>query len=433
MWGGNGLGKSYILAEYCRRYLAREHSWQAGDSHPPQLILAGNTWGQLSQLLEYLWAVVDRRWFREVLRLEGGSIKGQRLPIFDVVAGPGRGGQLRLGTFDAKTLAGPRAGLVVTDEPMPESVFTELVTRTIGRADRTRMLIGYTPTLGNCYGLEYLWKLVDDPATPWVGEVQMELTAENCTPRGGLVERPWMAQGRIDEIAATLPAKERDMRLGRARQPIQAAAYFDRWDPQSMVRTRQLTEMAGWRLAVGVDHGSRPGAQCAYLVAVLPMGEGQCRVHVIAEYVATTQTSAEDGAGIASMLARAGVAVGQVDLWVGDRAHESRSKAVWKTNQFLRAGIARALGVDVTRRDWTKSIPRPLAQMRTPKKFVGSHWARALVLHRLMTQGALTVDPGCPHLIQALGTWQGGSKEPEKDKLDAFGYPVLEGSWMGTA
>ncbi|NBV62465.1 MAG: hypothetical protein EBR73_15650, partial [Rhodobacteraceae bacterium] len=347
--------------------------------------------------------------------------------------GPGRGGQLRLGTFDARLLAGPRAGLIVTDEPMPESVFTELLGRGVGRSDRIRMLIGFTPTSGNCHGVEYLWHLVDDPEKPWVGQVQMELSAENTTPRGGLVQRPWMSQERVDEFAATLPARERDMRLGRARAPLQASAYFDRWDAASMVKARSLGELSGWRLAVGVDHGSRPGAQCAYLVAVLPIGEGQCRVHVLGEYVATTQTSAEDGAGIVEMLARVGVDVRAVDLWVGDRAHESRSKAVWKTNQFLRAGIARALGIDVTRRDWVKHIPRPLAQMRTPKKYVGSHWARALVLHRLMTQGALTVEPSCPHLIHALGAWQGGSKEPEKDKLDAFGYPVLEGSWMAAA
>jgi hypothetical protein len=234
----------------------------------------------------------------------------------------------------------------------------------------------------------------------------------------------------IEELRMTLQALERDMRLGLARSPVRGAAYFDRWDPTTMVRARPLHELRLWRLAVGVDHGSRPGAQCAYLVAVLAQGEGRCQVHVLGEYVATTQTSAEDGAGIVAMLARAGVQVAEVDLWVGDRAHEAKSRAVYKTNQFLRAGIARAIGVDVTRRDWTQRVPKPLAMLRTPRKFVGSHWVRAMAIHRLMTSDALTVDPGCPHLIQALGEWQGGSKEAAKDKLDAFGYPVLEGSWM---
>lgn len=433
LWGSNAAGKTLALAEICRRYLGREYPWQAAELTPPQLLIASRTWAQVSQLAEYLWAAVDRRWFAERVHFSGGQLAGQRLPVFDLVAGPGVGGKLRLGIFDSANLAGPRAGLVVADEPVPEPVFTELVTRTWGRADRTRMVIGYTPTRGTHHTLTYLWERVDDPSIPDVWEVQAPLSVETCTAPGALLPVPWMSGKRIRREEALVSAVERDMRMGRSRSPPEGAPYYERWAPATMVAARDvhLLRAAGWRLCVGVDHGSKPGAQCAYLVAVLPLEPGRCRVHVVAEYVATTTTSEEDGAGIVRMLSAVGLRVADVDYWVGDRAHESREKAVYKANERLKLGIARAIGIDTRARNWSGALPKPLRYMRTPKKYARSHHERAAVLHGLMVEALLTVDPRCPGLIEAIGTWTGGSREPQKDKLDAMGYPVTEGPWMG--
>jgi hypothetical protein len=431
-WGSNAAGKTMAMAEYARRYLGRQLPWQVVERTPPELLVVSRTWGQVSQLVEYLWAAVDRRWFSGALHFDAGALRGQRLPIFDLVAGPGKGGKLRLGVFDAPNLAGPRAGLVISDEPVPQKVYTELITRTWGRGDRTRMLIGYTPTISNAHDLDYLWEAVDDPARPWVGQVQAPLTVETTTPRGGLVELPWMSARRIREEEANIPALERELRMGRARHPAGGAPFFDRWSAEAMVVRRDLEQLRreGWRLAVGVDHGSRPGAQCACLVAIFPMGPGRCRVHVVAEYVTTSTSSEDDGAGIVGMLRRAALPVEAVDLWVGDRAHESNKRAVFKSNDRLKAGIARALNIDVSGRNWSGKLPRALRFMQTPKKYARSHHERSAVLHELMRSDLFSVDPSCAEVRRAIETWEGGSKEPAKDKLDAMGYPVTEGPWM---
>ena len=80
-------------------------------------------------------------------------MKGQRLQVFDIIDGPGKGGELRLGTFKAQNLAGPRANVVITDEPLPEAVHNELWPRLLGRDGR--MYQGFTPTLGTAHRLDY--------------------------------------------------------------------------------------------------------------------------------------------------------------------------------------------------------------------------------------------------------------------------------------
>ncbi len=127
-WGANGIGKSLVIAEITRRALAGQLHWQRG-AGPRTVMLVGNTWQQLGSTLAYLWRFVDKRWFRAGLRFEGGRVMGQRLAVFDIIAGPGRGGELRCGTFRAENLAGPRAEVVITDEPLPEDVYNASAVR----------------------------------------------------------------------------------------------------------------------------------------------------------------------------------------------------------------------------------------------------------------------------------------------------------------
>jgi hypothetical protein len=432
VWGANGAGKSKILAEIVRRYLGRQHAWQVHERTPPVCVLAGNTWGQLSQTLAYLWEGMDRRWLGDDIRFAGGQVRGQRLAIYDLKHGPGVGGQLRLGTFDAENLAGPRAGLVVTDEPLPRKVYDELVTRGFGRGKGgagARIVVGYTPTISNCHDVDYLWDMVKSPACPWAGEVQLPLDLETVTPRGGLVERPWMSAEGIELNEAKLTGSiEKEMRMGRARHPEAGARFFDNWRSH-LITSKTLAELTGWRLAVGVDHGSKPGAQVAVLVAVYGSGL-HGRAHVLGEYLGGTEggssTPREDGVGIVQMLRRCGVRVEQVDLWIGDRSHENRAKAVYKSNDRLKAAIAEALGISTSLPQWSTKLPKELAYMRVPRKYARSAYEGADVINGLMRAGALTVDPSCVQLIHAIERWEGGHREPHKDKLDAMRYPVQQ-------
>jgi len=419
-WGGNGIGKSLALAEHVRRAICGELPWQRNRPGPRTVVLAGNTWAQVGVTQSYLFEGDVAGWFREGVRYESGGLKGQRLSVYEVVGGPGKGGELRCGTFRAPNLAGPRAEVVDTDEPLPPDVHDELFPRLLGRDGR--MLQTFTPTLGTSHKLDYLWKLVDDPAIPWAGEIQTELTLRNVTPRGGLVEVPWMSQAEIDRLAVGVSAIQVDMRMGRSRYPRSDTAYFSCWGPHLVSEERPP---AGTSVAVGIDHGSKPGAQRAVLIA---MGGHSlmAKCWVLDEYKGDGRTeSEEDARGILAMLERQGLRLEDVDRWIGDRAHGGyRGGQGRKSNERLKAAIAKALGHDISVPGWSEKLPRPLARMWMPKKKDRSHLEGMEVLFQLMVSGRLVIAPRCTELVTDIREWAGSSRDPHKDGLDAWRYGV---------
>lgn len=424
-WGANGIGKSMALAELVRRSLGGMLPWQRPGPHT--VILAGNTWTQLGSTLRYFWSFVDKRWFKATIRYEAGGLKGQRLSVYDVVGGPGEGGELRCGTFDAENLAGPRADVVITDEPLPERVHNELWPRLLGR--NGRMYESFTPTLGTAHKIEYLWEIIDDPARPWAGEIQTELTLEAVTPRGGLVEVPWMSEEEIAAFGLGVSAVEADMRMGRTRTPRRGTAYFSAWGPQHI---GECTPPPGARVGVGIDHGSKPGAQRAVLVAVAGSGLF-AQVSILDEYQGEGRTeSEEDAQGILAMLTRSGLRLQDVDLWVGDRAHHGDRRGGQKSNDRLKQAIAKSIGLDTGRRGWSEGLPQPLRAMWTPRKYDRSMWEGMEILHRLMVGKTprLRMSPRCRHLPESFAKWEGSTTDPLKDGLDAARYaivPLIEG------
>lgn len=429
LWGANGIGKSVAMGEYCVRAIAGELHWQRPG--PQVVMLAGNTWSQLGSTIKYMMEGRLRGWLPHGVRYEGGTMKGQRLAIFSIVDGPGKGGELRLGTFRARNLAGPRANVVVTDEPMPESVYAELWPRLLGRGGR--MVQGFTPTLGTAHDVGYLWELVDDQTKPWAGEIHVPLTLEAVTPRGGLLSMPWMTQDEISTFEQGLPEIERDLRMGRSRTPRRDQAYFSAWRPD-LVRHRPLSELAGWRLGVGIDHGSKPGSQRAIVVACGGSGL-YSHLHVLAEYQAEGRTSTrEDARAILDMLDRLGVSPADVDVWKGDRAHHGDRRGGKKSNQRLKAALAEQMGHDTRRRGWSEKLPEPLRYMSVPRKFDGSVWEGSEILHRLMVDDPprFSVDPAAVHIQHDLASWEGSTSptDPWKHGIDALRYigvPMAEG------
>jgi hypothetical protein len=425
-WGANGIGKSVALAELARRALNCELPWQT--QGPQTVILAGNTWAQLGSTLKTLWATIDRSMFRKGIRYQGGGIKGQRLAIYDILAGPAAGGELRLGTFTAENLAGPRADVVITDEPLPRAVYDELWPRLLGR--NGRMYQGFTPTISTSEDISYLWEMVDDPAMPWVGDIQVELSLDAVTPRGGLLSVPWMSAEEIRQFEQGVSGIERDMRMGRTRHPRPDVAYFAGWGPH-LSRPMALADIPpGTPLGIGIDHGSRPGAQRAVLVAVLGQGI-HSRVWVLDEYQGDGRTEAEeDAAGILSMLGRHGLTVEHIDRWVGDRAHGGYQGGNGaKSNQRLKAAIAQRLGLDVgARTGWSEKLPSGLRYMWTPRKYDRSVWEGCEILHRMMVgmSPRFSMADRCTHLAEDLLRWQGRKTDPHKDGIDALRYIVVD-------
>lgn len=425
--GSNGIGKTTTMAELTRRALGKELDWQASHPDPPVVGLFGNTWKQLGETLGHFWAMVDRRWFRKGIRFESGVLKGQRTMVFDIVDGPGKGGQLHIGVFDPENAAGPRYNVVISDEPLPEPMYGELWPRLLGRDGRLYM--GFTVTLKTAGKVAYLERMVNDKTMPWVGEVVTPLTLDAVTPRGGPIEIPWISQQEIDQFIAGLPEIERAMRTGTSWIPAKGVSFFSAFGPHLV---RDFTVPAGMMLGVGIDHGSRPGAQRAVLIAV-DSGSIHSRVYVVDEYKGDGRTeSEEDARGILRMLERNGFHPKHIDLWMGDRAHDGSKGGGIKSNLRLRRAIAAAMGVDISEPNWSFNLPEPLRKMRVPRKYDGSMFDGAAILHDLMlgADPRIVFHPCTTELQSDLGRWEGNIRDPAKDGIDALRYivvPMVEG------
>lgn len=429
LWGCNGAGKSVVLAEYARRAIEGTLANPVADG-PVSVGLFGETWQQLGSTIKYFWDSVDKRWFREKVHFQDGQLAGQRMPIYDVIDGPGKGSVLRMGTFSAgaQRLAGPRYHYVIADEPFPHQIFAELWPRLLGRNGQLRM--GFTPTLGTAHKLEYLWDLVDDPKATFAGEIQVPLTLDAVTPRGGLAEIPWMTQEEIDRFERGCPAQVRDCRMGRSRVPETAARFFDAYGSHlhNQPDLGRLAELNA-RVGIGIDHGSKPGAQRAVMIATAIV-KGKSKVWVLDEYKADGRTETDDDArGIMSMIERHGLRLEDVDHWVGDRAHHGDKYGGKKSNLRLMQAFSRLRSVDPKKtRTWRRKLPKPLSSMYVPRKYDGSIWDGCEILHRLMVADPYMIEfsPACVHLHEDLLEWRGDRADPHKDGIDALRYIVVD-------
>jgi hypothetical protein len=430
------------LAEVTRRLLCGEMPGQPQrDTYT--VILAGETWAQLGSTIGYLWSLTggeDGGWWSSKLTFSEGELRGKKLQVYDLVGGPHPGSTLRCGTFSAgaRRLAGPRADGIVTDEPPKAAVFDELWARLIGRQGRA--VIGFTPTAGTCDDLKYLWRLTDDPAIGWAGQIQVELNLDNCTPRGGLIEVPWTTQAEIDRIEQGTSKVMAPMRMGRSRTPLAEGAYYSAWGPHLLLDeppawfTKAIEEgrkrgrgAAMPRIGVGIDHGSKPGAQRAVLSHAWGVG-AHTRIWISDEYKADGRTEAADDArGLIAMLARNGYALEDVDLWVGDRAHAGDWRGGKKSNFRLQQALAEATGIDTRSRGWFEKLPEALRKMRTPYKRDQSVYEGADIIHRAMLRGPewYAVSSRCAALDEDHRAWRGGKNEQAKDGCDGERYVVV--------
>lgn len=438
-WGANGIGKSDTTAEAVTRAIEGSLPWQSGPG-PRTVMVTGNTWDQISVVLEGVMSGRAAGWFRKGIRFQSGRMMGQRSAIFDIVAGPGAGGHLRAATFTAgsKNIAGPRVEAIFSDEPLPEPIYNELVPRLFGR--NGRLYITYTPTLGTSADVDYLWRAVDDPSNPYVGEIQTPLTLDAVTPRGGLLEVPWATQDEIDRLSALLSPIERQMRLGLSRHPRMDRTYFgDVWGPEHISDERPPV---GARLGIGIDHGSKPGAERVMLIAATGYGLA-CRVWVLGEWSGTSKAGAAEVArAIISMLEAAGCGdralsgaayyrslLEDVDYWVGDRAHGGDRRGGAISNGALKEALARILDIDVGKRGWMQRLPVALQRMWPPRKYINSDYEGMATLRRMMmgeggTGPRLLVAPHCTAIQDDIAKWQGSRSDPHKDGLDALRYIV---------
>jgi len=428
LWrAGNQIGKSHSLARLIVRFCRGELPWQK-HRPPVEVLVVSYSWEQMDPLCEKIWNLLPKDEIAPEVRYQkGNGFRGFKIPVIPFVKGDGAGSVIRFATYQqgTKRIAGPSVHLAVLDEPPPEQVYGEIIPRL--KHHKGYLRIGFTPT-PNSPDLEYLrkrvkvWQEAGEPEGGCAGgivEVQTTLTADACTPRGRLIEVPWMTEAEIEAYAADLLDRERAMRMEGSWDQIVTERLLSNW---SDACERWCKPPDGAFVMVGVDHGTDLGKQAAILVAMTHHATLAPRVWVMDEVVNESATTPEmDAAAILNMLARNGLNYDNVDEWIGDRSTGWNKWAVRKSNKDLRVYLA-------------AEIKRPYSRLKfihTPKKFTGSEDYGLRIMNAIMgrvdeetERSHFLVSPRAKAFREACRTYRGDKRDPVKDVLDAGRYPI---------
>jgi hypothetical protein len=432
-WGANQVGKTVFLVDDAILRLIGRHPLQR--HRPPCRVgIGGKSWPQMAATLKALWATVDPRWFRKAIRYEGGQLKGQRYAIYDVVDGPGKGGELCLATNEQgpDVIQGWQVHHWAQDEPLSEAFYGELTPRLFRLHGTLRL--GFTPRIGAVgergEKLGWFWKKVDDGE---IGQVTVPLTLDAVTPRGGLLEVPWQSQSDIIKFERTLTGPEREMRMGRSRIPVFTDRFFTCYS-DDLIGTSRFRE-PNW-LAVGIDHGSGAGRQRA--CAVVGVFEPTPEFWVVGEAASDGRTDADkDAADLMAMLHRVTGekdprrAIESVNVWIGDRYHAGDYYGGEKSNWLLLCAFCRLLGIakpSARHQEYVKAVrtlPGTLSKLTTPTKWTGSVFDTGHQLNGLMDKKLMHFNPACTNTLEGIRNWRGREADPEKDACDAWRYASI--------
>ena len=414
LWvGGNSIGKSWGHAFDLVHFARGSHPFRQVPRGERKLMVAGFSFSQMDPLMEKLWAMLPKGEIHPKLYYAvGQGIKGFKEPIIPFVRGPGRGSAIYLATYQqgADRIMGFQGHRLSFDEPPPSEVYNEGRPR-LNRY-RGEMRITMTPTMESP-PLEYLKQEVED------GKVRMMKTSyneRNITIRGGLVPWAWKRQRDIDEDIAGYSADERPMREHGDWDPVLAGRRLERVTEACFI-DGHFSVPAGWVLAVGMDHGARPGRQWATLVAMNPATGDTVILDEGREPKVTTID--EDAVHIIAMLERNGIRWTEVDYWVGDRA---TSESYWgdaKSNLDMQRALAAHLRLT------SREAAAQGLRIQTMVKGRGSLRRGISMINTLAGRGQLRVRRSCAGFIKGVKEWTGDPQSELKDPLDSARYAIM--------
>lgn len=427
--GANTIGKSVGLAWHVVHALRGTHPFLALPRPPVRLLVVSESWAQMDPLCEKLWSFIDRNEIDDrVSYSPGEGFRGFREPHIPFVSGPGNptrgkvGSVLHFATYKqgAKRIAGGQFHGIAADEPMPETVFGELMPRLSRYHGWVRMTFTPTPESPD---LTYLREEVAKSAAYYKAhgkhhaahwqELVTEVTLDALTPRGGLVEVPWKTQDELDELIASYLEIERGMRVRGDWDPVSVDRLLTAFSPDNVVAERSLP--AGvWYTAIGIDHGAKAGRQAAMLVAISDDGRV---VRYLDEACSDGRTSPTDDArAILDMLKRHGWTWADVDHWVGDRSHSGDRFGNAKSNADLMAAFTEVLGMP------EHALRGKGLDIQTPRKERGSMFRGVRLMNGLFKDRRAFIHARCTNLQEAITGWGGALDDAKKDRIDAARY-----------
>jgi phage terminase large subunit-like protein len=329
-------------------------------------------------------------------------------------------------------LASDTLDFVWIDEPPPENLYSELISRLLVKSGS--LIITCTP-IGR--PVEWLKKLAD------AGEIsyhRFSLSAENC---------PHLTAIQIEEQKRDVLPHERPQRIHGAWEGVTPDRLFDQFVfpvnlhgayPDTGLQSNVINVPDWWprgRMAILVafDWGEGAGKTTAVAIAVRPgrldpnTGRRVApRTWALGEYVSPGATTIDqDAAGTVAMLAALGLTPARVDRWVGDVNTAGKSAVGRTVNEMMGEALA-ALAADAAGLD-PQDVPA--FTIETADKSPGSVDFGCRIINVAAGRRELFVKAGegfgCPALHRAIQHWQGGKTGKDGEYthiLDAFRYGV---------
>jgi hypothetical protein len=259
-----------------------------------------------------------------------------------------------------------------------------------------------------------------------IEDFQFSLTPENC---------PHLTAEQIAEQIRDVLPSERPQRIHGHWEGITPDRlldqFSDEWAPAGNLLPEDWWPKTSVSIAFTWDHGEGGGKEhgvlWAYWRARHPDGSARVRAAVLDEYRATKGTTiAEDACGALDTLARAGVPLERVDVWLGDvnSAGKGGTRVGASVNDLLaeaiRAEEAKRRGVDV---DQVESV-----RFETAEKGPGSVDFGTRLVNVACGNRDLFFKANAKRTVYSVKHWKGtdaGEDGKLKHAMDAVRYGAV--------
>lgn len=311
----------------------------------------------------------------------------------------------RQGTLDLA--GGSICGALFDEVPTSQGVYAEVV-------KRVQSTGGWVSICATMVGAPVDWlrelaETVLETGGPAIDDIHTRLTPDQLIPLGSttplrLPDGTVCDEAWIRRIEAETPPHEREVRIHGGWEIRYTERYFaafvsDPAAPNTHVSERLPRGAA--TIVIGIDHGSRPGAQTAVLMAVEEptLERPYPRIYVLDEYVDESGSAIpeQDAAGVLAMLRRRGLKWGNVDFAGGDIPH-MQGDPRQKSNRDLMVQLGKQLGIP-----WRQLRPQIVTIKRGKGK--GGHtrgYRLRWLYHQMVRDGGFTVHPRCTRVIESL-------------------------------
>jgi hypothetical protein len=418
--GNQTIGKTTLaLAEVIGRCRGRHPLGVAVPPPPIQAYIICATWQQSLGIQEKLAALLP---WGELDPRTSYTVEQGFAPVKSPAVKFRNGSLIRIKTTnqDAISFAGASIDVVLFDEP-PSS--TRLLVEAAKRLEDRGgvLLMSLTPINAPDETIEHLRSLCEAGT---IHDHWRPLTEAELVPIGA--SRPVTTAAGVPKDAAWIAKLgdlcddwERPIVVDGAWRGGTTDRYFSRWCSANI--TPALPDAPEFTVAIGVDHGDRPGKQIALLLYVDERDSEAPVVHVIDEYVDATGVAQprHDAEGILSMLERHGLRWSDVDLAHGDRVHMPGTGGQ-KSNKDLAAHIAKEL---FRTGQIGNGAPVQIETVKRGEGRAGSLRIGARYVYHLVSSGRLTVHPRCRRLIDSMERWDMRDSD-YKDPVDALRYAL---------